>query len=639
MKKLFTLTVLTAVSLFAFGQEKKLDLNEVSVTATKFDKKSSETGKVVSVITREEIERSGGKNINDLLNIQSALNLNGANSNRGTNISTFLRGAPSGYVLILIDGIPVSDPSETSNNYDLNLINLAMVDRIEILRGGHSTLYGSDAVAGVINIITKKGGEKAFGLNALVTAGTYKTYKQSLGVNGRFKQVDYNLALANESSKGFSSAQKPAEVTNAFENDNFRLKGANLNLGWSPISDLSIRPFVRYSETKMMLDFGAFTDDKDYDGKSSELATGFATNWKRSKADWFFNYSYNNVKRYFLNDTIADKVEYNLNDTKGNLHNAELYGKFSIADHVELLAGTSYRFSNTEQESKYINTSWNYTSIAHLNPDSAKNSIASLYASVFLNNLHGFNFELGGRFNRHSIYGNNFTYTINPSYLVDENTKVFVNISSAFKAPSLYQLYSIYGDINLKPEKINTYEAGFQTVFFDGQAKLALSAFKRKGRDVIAFTSKYVNYNKQNDEGMELEAEVIPAKDLTLTGFYSLVYGEVTTQNATFNNLYRRPRNTFGFNAGYKLSENFFVSANLKLVGKRVDPFYDPNTFQSVNLTLNKYFLLDAYAEYKLLKKLKLFADLKNITNENYVETTGYNSRGFNTNVGLSFSL
>ncbi|UKJ06284.1 TonB-dependent receptor plug domain-containing protein [Solitalea lacus] len=636
MKKTITLLTLTAVSLTAFGQDKKLSLDEVNVTATKFAKQSSETGKVVSIISREELERSGGKNINDLLNIQSSLTLNGANSNRGINISTFLRGAPSGYVLILIDGIPVNDPSQISNDYDLNLISLEMIDHIEILRGGHSTLYGSDAMAGVINIITKKGGDKPVSLNALLTGGSYNTFKQNLGVNGRFKKVDYNFSLTNEDSKGFSSAQKFGD-TGEFDNDDFHLKAINANLGWAATSNLMIRPFVRYSDSKTMIDYGAFTDDKDYKGKSSELASGFTSNLKLNSADLFFNYSYNNVKRYFLNDSITGPQEYSLSDMKGQLHNAEVYSKFNLSNYIELLTGTSYHFANTNQISKYISPYWQSTS--ELNGDSAKNSIASVYASFFLKNLYGFNFEGGARFNHHSIYGNNFTYTINPSFLVDENTKLFVNISSAFKAPSLYQLYSIYGDKNLSPEKATTYEAGFQTVFSDGTVKVGLNAFRRDGKDVIAFTNKYVNYNKQKDRGMEVETEVIPVKDLTLKAFYSLVYGKVTTQNATFNNLYRRPRNSFGLNLGYKVNDNFFVSTNLKITGERIDPYFDSNTYQSTNLTLKSYALLDAYAEYKLLKKLKLFADIKNITDEKYVEITGYNTRGFNFSTGLSLSL
>ncbi|AFD06499.1 TonB-dependent receptor plug domain-containing protein [Solitalea canadensis] len=642
MKKTFTLFALTVTtSLVAYSQEKKLALDEVTVTATKFAKKQSETGKVVSVISREELERSSGKSILDILNIQPSLNFNNANGNRGGNISTYLRGSQTGNTLILIDGIPVNDPSQITNDYDLNLIAVDMIDHIEILKGGHSTLYGSDAVAGVINIITKKGGAKPFNINALVTAGSYKDFKESLGISGSLSRVDYNFSVTHEYLKGFSAAKdtvkKHLSDEQKFDDDHFKLQSLNFNMGIKATENLMIRPFVRYSKTNMAVDYGAFTDDRDYTGESSDLSAGFSSNLKIKSSDLFLNYNYSDVKRSFLNDSIAGPKEYSSNDTKGLAHNVDLYGRFLLVDHLELLTGGSFRYANTNQANNSISQYGVYKT--ELNSDSAKNSLSSLYASVFLKDIKGFNLELGGRFNYHSIYGNNFTYTINPSLIIEENTKVFVNISSAFKIPTLYQLYApVYGNPNLNPEKVQTFEAGFQTVFADGKAKLGLNAFKRKGKDVIAFTTKYVNYNKQDDQGMEVEGEVEVIKDLSVKASYALVYGKVTTATSSFNNLYRMPRNSFIFNAGYKVTDNLFISTNLKVVGQRVDPYFDTNTFQSVNLTLDKYFLLDAYAEYKF-KMFKVFVDFRNITNEQYTEITGYNTRGFNLNGGLSFTL
>lgn len=642
LKKTFTLLVLTlSTSVVAFSQEKKLSLDEVTVTATKFAKKQSETGKVVSVISREELERSSGKSILDILNIQPSLNFNNANGNRGGNISTYLRGSQTGNTLILIDGIPVNDPSQITNDYDLNLISVDMIDHIEILKGGHSTLYGSDAVAGVINIITKKGGSKPFNINALFTGGSYYDHKESLGLSGSLSRVDYNLSVTNEHLNGFSVAKdtilKHESDKDKFDDDHFKLQSLNFNMGFKATENLMIRPFVRYSKTTLAIDYGAFTDDKDYTGKSSDLSAGFSSNLKVKSSELFLNYNYSDVRRSFVNDSLAGPQEYRFNDTKGLAHNADLFGRFHLVKHLELLGGTSYRYTNTNQVNDYISPFW--TSKTELNSDSAKSSLTSVYASLFLKDIKGFNLEIGGRFNYHSIYGNNFTYTFNPSLIVEENTKVFVNISSAFKVPTLYQLYApIYGNAELNPEKVQTFEAGFQTVFADGKAKFGLNAFKRKGRDVIAFVNnKYVNFDKQNDQGVEVEGQYELIKDLNLKASYALVYGKVTKEATSFNNLYRMPRNAFIFNAGYKITDNFFISTNLKAVGERIDPYFDNNIFQVVNLTLDKYFLWDAYAEYKF-KMFKVFVDVRNITNEQYTEITGYNTRGFNLNGGLSFT-
>ena len=149
-------------------------LNEVVVTANRYEQKQNTTGKVITVINKEMIEKSAGKTVAQLLNEQAGVVVNGALNNLGSVQTVYMRGASSGRALILMDGVPVNDPSMINNEFDLNLFSLNDVERIEICRGAQSTLYGSDAVAGVINIITvKKDVTKAFNGAAAVSAGNY----------------------------------------------------------------------------------------------------------------------------------------------------------------------------------------------------------------------------------------------------------------------------------------------------------------------------------------------------------------------------------------------------------------------------------------------------------------------------------
>jgi vitamin B12 transporter len=183
--------VLFCISFTTYGQidsVKTHHLDEVVITATKFSKNQSETGKEVSIIDEVQLERSAGKDLAQLLNEQVGIVVNGANSNTGKDKSVYLRGAKGEHTLILIDGMTVNDPSGNGGAYDLRLISLDQIKRIEILKGSQSTLYGSDAIAGVINIITKKGGTKPFGVNGNIGYGTYKTFKGNAGINGRLGQ-------------------------------------------------------------------------------------------------------------------------------------------------------------------------------------------------------------------------------------------------------------------------------------------------------------------------------------------------------------------------------------------------------------------------------------------------------------------
>ena len=166
------------------AQDSAKTLNEVIVTATKTPIKQSETGKVVNVITQEQLQKSFGKSLGEVLNQQPGMIINGADNNLGTNQTVYTRGAAAGNTLIMLDGVPLNDASGISSEFDLNNFALDNIERIEILKGAQSTLYGSDAVAGVINIISKKGGNKPFNFNADFSAGSYDTYKGAVSISG-----------------------------------------------------------------------------------------------------------------------------------------------------------------------------------------------------------------------------------------------------------------------------------------------------------------------------------------------------------------------------------------------------------------------------------------------------------------------
>ena len=158
------------------------------------------------------------------------------------------------------------------------------------------------------------------------------------------------------------------------------------------------------------------------------------------------------------------------------------------------------------------------------------------------------------------------------------------------------------------------------------------------------FQSQYINQDKQKDHGAELELSFRPAKNISLKAFYSFVDGEITTvqngKDTTYFNLIRRPKNSIGLNAGRSVTEKLFVSGNLSWFDKRKDAYFDAMTFQTVNVVLDSYTLLDVYAEYSFCKnQLKIFADLRNVSNSKYSETAGFNTLRFNGYGGVRFNF
>jgi vitamin B12 transporter len=263
-KKLFsTILLASAISLNAQTTDtSKAVLDEVVVTANKFPQRQSTTGKVISVITREQIERSSGRTVPQLLNEQAGVTISGALNNIGTNQTVFMRGASSGRTLILVDGIPVNDPTSITNDFDINLFSLNDVERIEIARGAQSTLYGSDAIAGVVNIITvKKDVTKPFNVRTTVSGGNYGTFRGNIQFYGKAGKLTYTTRYANLTSKGFSAAYDSTGAEN-FDRDSYNGDVASASLQYQLTSDLSFRTFIQHSRYKSDLDASIFPDYK-----------------------------------------------------------------------------------------------------------------------------------------------------------------------------------------------------------------------------------------------------------------------------------------------------------------------------------------------------------------------------------------
>lgn len=618
-------------------------LDEVVVSTSKYPQKQSETGKVVTVISKEIIQKNGGKTLTELLNQQVGLTIVGSQNNLGHNQDVYLRGASGGYTVILINGSPVYDPSSPTNAFDMNLISLEMIERVEILKGGHSTLYGSDAVAGVINIITKKPDSKPLNLSAGLAGGSYDTYKGNVGLSGKLKQTSYSLQYNYLTSGGFSDATQPTNSTSSFDNDGIKQHNLNLFLEQDLSKNLTWKGQMLWSRYKTDLDLGAFQDEKDYTFTSKNLfwGTGFVYTFSKGKVT--VNYNQNNNDRLFLNDsTFLSSTKFSRGIYKAQSNFVEAYTNIELNKNWGVLVGVENRWQNTDQS--YLSVSaWGPYETAPINASTAKTSLFSAYASLSTLNSQQFGLEIGGRYNNHSFYGSNFTYTFNPFVLIKQQHKVFVNVSSSFKAPSLYQLYSPYGTPDLKPEVSRNMEFGTQLFSKNKQANIRLVYFDRQVKDVIAYVpilldpwGQYVNFDQQHDNGIEVEGQWKHQK-WTLTTNYTYIDGSIKTKtdagkDTTYMNLFRRPRSSFNASVGYQALANWYVQASVRSVGKAASgPYDDPS------IKLGSYTTVDLYQEYRFAKKYKIFLDIKNITNQEVIDIPGFNARKRNFMFGITY--
>ena len=621
-------------------------LDEVVVTANRIEQKQNQTGKVLTVITRQVLEKNSGRNMGEILNQYAGFTVIGANNNPGTNLDVYTRGAGLGNTLVLINGTPVYDVSSISSAFDLNFITPDMVERIEELKGGQSTIYGSDAVAGVINIITRKPAQKPVSMNANLAAGSFGTAKLGVGINRSDEKIAYGIQYQYLRTTGLSSA------IDSSGKDNFDKDGIQQHNVFGTLSDkfndrLSWKLMGQANLYKADLDANAYNDDKDHTVDNKNYVAGLGLEYRLGKTVIHGNYTLNYTDRAYLDDStdVGGFAKYGESSFKGLSHFAEVYANIKLNDRLSFLVGTDLRRQQTDQYSLSISSFGPFeTSIGK---DSAKITQYSAYASALFNSGTGFFVEAGGRWNNHSMYGNNFTYSLNPSYAKGQ-WKVFANLSTAFKAPTLYQLYDPNSGLaTLKPERSTSLEAGLQFTAMEKAWVTRLVGFSRKLKDGIDYSLidfRYFNNNSARDKGLELESQYRKDKwNLVLN--YTYVTGEVNTVkyrydvpsfsyikngDTTYNYQFRRPAHSLNLTAGYQVTEKLFTSIHGRYAGKRFEP-----RFMQAPIEVDAYTVFDIYGEYRLSQKIRAFADLRNVFNAEYTDVMGFTTRPFNFLVGV----
>jgi vitamin B12 transporter len=604
-------------------------LNEVVVTATKFAVKKEKIGKIIYQITPQEIENSKGKSVAEVLSNFAGMEINGVNSAAGKNKSMFVRGGRNRQVLVLVNGVPLSDPSGVTTSFDLRLLTLNQVASIEIMNGAASTLYGSGASTGVINIILKKSSKKPIALNYQTSLGTNNSsennnfnlndIQQNVGVNGTINKFNYLASLSTTKSDGLSEASDQNSTTK-FKSDKFLATNAYLNLGYSFSNTFKINLFGNYDKNNYDFDAGAFTDSDINNGVNKQMRVGVSTDFNYTKGKLKVVASYNKNDRKFdsFNSwaNTTDHFEY-----VGETYYVDVVNNYKLAKQIQLITGINYQKQENNTNTPYGNIDKNLANYTTFDP----------YISFLYNASNGFNLNIGARLNTHSEYGNHWVYNVNPSYNLSKNLKLISSYSTAFIAPSTYQLFSQYGNVNLKPEENSSIEAGFEYQIFN---KIDFTAvyFYREEKNAIILPD-YITYSNANSitnaKGIEGDLSIEMVKKVNLRFGYSYIYKSADVDYI--------PKNKITASVETTALKNTFLSLQLKNISKRT---YFDQWGSGSNINLDGYSLVDFYGSRKLIgNTLSIFGQVNNIFNKNYVETIGYTTRGINFKIGLDFKF
>lgn len=610
-------------------------LDEVVISDSKFALPREKSGKVIVKINAAELAKKAGQSVATILSAVVGVEINGNQSNAGKNLGYYVRGGRNRQTLILIDGIPVTDASGVNLEFDLRLISAEQVESIEVMKGAASTLYGTGAAAGVINITLKKASKKDIAGNAYFNLGTQSTadnsnykpqdFNQGFGLNGTIGKINYLATLNSVETTGISEAKGVN-----FEDDKFSKITTLVKIGIVPSKKLSFDFFTNFDRIKNNYD-GYYDNFNSADtpinvATSEQFRFGFSPKYKYNKGEFVFNSAFTSIERRYTSfNSYSNSIDNSMYASK-NI-SADAFNKYSFSNQFFLILGSQYQYNEMEAEAELIS-----------NENAKFNAIDTYFTAVY-NSNYGLNINAGARYNLHNVYKNYAVYNFNPSYSLTElPLKIVASYSTAYITPSLYQLYSPYGNLALTPEKNSTLESGFEVVLLNKKVTLNTVGFYREENNSIGFYTNPVNFasNYINIEGtyaakgIETMLSVSASNNLKFNANYTFTQVEAPLQRLI-------PKHKGNLSVDYVFSEKASLNLVYQYVDKRKDAFFDGGTFATTPVVLDSYQLVNAIGNFKVIKnRLDVFAAVNNIFNSDFTETIGFSTRGRIVKIGLN---
>ncbi len=561
----------------------------------------------------------------------------------GRTASVFIRGARSEHTLVLIDGVEMNDPISPGRSYDFANLTTDNIEYIEILRGPQSPIYGSNAIGGVINIITKKGeGKPKFSITA--EAGSENTYRETAGGSGGNKWVNYSVSFTHVESDGISAGSDKIRDTGGFsiggteinnEKDGYKNSSFSARLGLVPFENLETNFTFRYMDSESDIDdhAGSGGGDPNYKLDSEQLFFRaepclllFDGRWEQK-----FGFSLTDQRRDYCNP--ADEYHY-LSEEYGTVYDSkwikfDWLHNFYITETNTLIIG----FETEEEEGKYT-----YYSDSHSGRYEYRYPVRTARTdSCYIQDqfkLGDFFVTVGGRYDDYEQFDSKFLHRIASGYMFGKTgTTIKASWGTGFKVPSLFQLYSLWGHEDLKPEKTKGWDVGIEQRFFDNLLEIDITYFRNDFEELIDYNywQGYINIAEAKTEGIEVSISAYPTDDLQVIATYTYTESE---DKETGEQLKRRPRNKGSLNINYRFFEKVNLNLGAVYVGKRYDWVPWPTLGE-----VDAYTLVNIAGSYDITKYFKVFGRVENLLDEDYEEVWGYGTPGVFVSGGVTISF
>lgn len=584
------------------------ELETTVVTANRYESPMQQSGTSITVITADEIQKRQVLSVADALRLIPGLDiLNSGGMGRMTSVYT--RGAGSGQTLVLIDMVEMNDPSSPVGAFDFANLTVDNIERIEILRGGESALYGSDAIGGVINIVTKKGkGAPKFSLSS--QGGSYDTFKVLGSASGELDDFNYALTASETQTHGFSAADY---LWDNPERDWYRNTTVDGRAGYQALQNLDFGVNLRYNHGKSALDYmfgdpirpNAPTDALNYTGTTGELYTRGFTHFKLLDNLWeqTLGVAYGQTNRDYNNWDPALPF-----DLSGTYEGTKLKGDWQHILHLP--EDNTLTLGLEDEEDTLVNQSEGIGSQNY--------NTQGYYLSDQFDLLDRSYTTASVRYAENNRVGSKVTWSVTEAVLIDETgTKLKGNYGTGFKVPTLYELYApFYGNPELSPETSRNWDVGFEQAFLERRIQFGATYFNNHFDNLIqanpANWFKAENIESARAEGVEAFFQVNPIENLTLRGNYTF---NATLNENTGKALVNRPRDKGNFEANYRFLKDADMNLVVIAVGEK-DGVLDTR--------VPAYAIANLAGSYNLNPYVKLFARIDNLFNKEYQEVYGY---------------
>lgn len=579
------------------------EVETIYVFADRIKKKPLSTTSTIQLISEKELSAKHPQNPTELFTMASGLNIASTGATSGQS-SLFLRGTDASHTLVILDGMIVNDPSDPSRSFDFSQLDFSNIQKVEILKGSQTVLYGPNAVGGVILLTSKSIKKESLSHQLNLAQGSYGNLQ--MGVNQSFQN---NWANSTSGFKWQKIEGLSASSANKGDLDGQQSFNAHSKAEFKLNTFLKGHYAVNWMRQKLELDRSANVDDPNDISINSKFNSLLGFDADSEDHSLSTNIQYSTTSRVIEQNadetqTTSQKLKYD-----GALKKINLQHSFQHPFSLKSIQGVEY-FREDDQSQ-------------HAQELSSLYLIESFSPKPFL-------LDMGLRFDHPQFFNDAFTYKFAPGYSFNENLTFKASISTAYKAPTLNQLFTpVYGNPNLVPEK--SYNQEFGLSFANERFESQINFFSTQIKDRLTFhptTYQNLNAGEAKIEGMELNQKYKLNSFHTFNSFLDLMRTESQGQK-----LIRRPAIQYKLIHQYTINDKWELASDLKYVGQRDD---DNN---GQRMVLNSYVLFNLGLNFKFENEQLLWLKVNNLTNHHYQEVYGYNTPGINYLLGLDYQF